>query len=107
MIDAIVRQRVADELENHISKKLWKELDEIYREIEHVKLELFNSYVISFLGSTVVDFTFFLRENRRQNSFLKFGSITSVVPNPIKKANGKVTHHSSSPQPLLLKVDNW
>ena len=58
MIDAIVRQRVADELENHMSKNLLKELDEIYREIEQVKLELFNSYVIS-LG-TVVDSPFSL-----------------------------------------------
>ncbi|KAF8733295.1 hypothetical protein AX14_003936 [Amanita brunnescens Koide BX004] len=76
MIDAIVQQRVAVELENHMSKKLLKELDEIYSEIERVKLELHNS------------------ENRRQNSFLKFGGTTRVVLNPIKKAdgNGKPWH---------------
>jgi hypothetical protein len=89
MIDAIVQQRVAEELENHMSKKLLKELDEIYWEIEHVKLELRNSYVIS-LG-TVVDLTFSLSENRRQNSFLKFGGTTRVALNPIKKANGNVS----------------
>ena len=80
MIDAIVQQRVAEELENHLSKKLLKELDEIYWEIEHVKLELRTSYVVS-LG-TVVDLTCSLSENRRQNSFFKSGGTTTVALNP-------------------------
>ena len=103
MIDAIVQQRVANELENHMSKKLLKELDEIYREIEHVKLELFNSYVIS-LG-TVVDPTSFRSENRRQNSFLKFGGTTRVVLNPIKKANGNVSDHFPKTLGDLSRLD--
>ena len=103
MIDAIVQQRVTAELENHMSKKLLKELDEIYKEIERVKLELFNSYVIS-LG-TVVDLILFLSENRRQNSFLKFGGTTRVVLNSIKKANGNVSVHFPKTLGDLSRLD--
>lgn len=103
MIDAIVQQRVAVELENHMSKKLLKELDEIYSEIERVKLELHNSYVILFC--TVVDLIFILSENRRQNSFLKFGGTTRVVLNPIKKADGNVSVHFPKTLGDLSRLD--
>ncbi len=57
MIDAIVQQRVAEELKSHMSQKLLRELEEIHKEIEQVKLELHNSYVSS-LG-TVIGLSYF------------------------------------------------
>jgi hypothetical protein len=57
MIDAIVQQRVAEELKSHMSQKLLQELEEIHKEIEQVKHELQNSYVTS-LG-TVIGLSYF------------------------------------------------